>query len=158
MEHNCSICDKKFNSQESLDQHNNMKHFAGKEQEKETGEKKSKNKKYLLVFAVIIAVVLIAITFYIRSNKQGSYDNFAKCLSEKNVVVYGNDFCQYTGKQLNMFGNSEKYLNYVKCANNKELCDNKQIKITPTWEINGKMIEGIQSFEKLAETSACKLE
>lgn len=157
MEFFCTICNKKFNSKESLNQHNSMKHIIGKEQEKETGEKKGKNKKYLLFAVLIIAVALIVIGFYIRSNKAGNYDTFAKCLSEKNVIVYGNDFCQYTGKQLNMFGNSEKYLKYVKCANNKELCDNKQIKITPTWEINGKMYEGVQSIEKLAEMSGCAL-
>ena len=46
-------------------------------------------------------------------------DAFTACLEEKGVIVYGNDFCSYTGKQLNDFGSSEKHLNYVKCINNE---------------------------------------
>ena len=89
--------------------------------------------------------------------KPGSYDSFAKCLSEKGAVIYGNDFCQYTNKQLNYFGNSKKYLNYVKCIDNKELGDSKAIKVTPTWEINGQMYEQVQTFEKLSAVSGCEL-
>src|SRR3989344_3290157 len=154
MESRCDICNKNFNSKESLEQHNSMKHNAKKEPEE---TRKNNNKKYLLGFILVIAIALFVTGFYIKSLKPGIYDNFAKCLSEKNAVVYGNDFCQYTGRQLNMFGKAEKYLDYVKCANNKELCDSKQVKITPTWEINGKILEGIQSFEKLAEASGCSL-
>jgi len=71
--------------------------------------------------------------------------------------MYGNDFCQYTTKQLNLFGKSKKDLNYVKCIENKELCDSKGIKITPTWEINGSFYQQVQSFEKLSELSGCKI-
>ena len=154
MEYKCTICNKSFNSKESLEQHNSMKHNAKKEPEEKS---RKSNKKYLFLSLLILAIVLVSAAFYIRSQKPSIYDDFAKCLSEKNAVVYGNDFCQYTGRQLNMFGKSEKYLNYVKCANNKELCDSKQVKITPTWYINGTKLEGEQSFEKLAEISGCKI-
>jgi len=72
-------------------------------------------------------------------------------------VIYGNDFCQYTNRQLNFFGKSKKYLNYAKCTNNNELCDSKGVKITPTWEINGKLYEQVQSFETLSSLSGCKI-
>ena len=154
MEYKCDNCNKKFGTEESLKQHNSAVHSS-----KEAEEKKPiKIKKYVLIAIVVVALVLVIAGFYLKSQKPGLYDDFAKCLKEKNIIVYGNDFCQYTGKQLNMFGKSEKYLDYVKCANNKELCDSKGIKITPTWEINGKMYEQIQSFEKLAELSGCKLQ
>jgi len=48
-------------------------------------------------------------------------------------------------------------LNYVKCIENEELCDSKGVKTTPTWEINGTMYEGVQSFEKLSEISGCSI-
>ena len=54
-----------------------------------------------------------------------------------------------------MFGNSGKYLDYVKCADNERLCNEKGVKITPTWEINGKMYEQVQSFDTLASLSGC---
>ena len=89
--------------------------------------------------------------------KPGEYDRFAKCLTEKGTVIYGNDYCQYTNKQLNFFGKSAKYLNYVKCADNQKLCDDKNVKITPTWEINKEMYEQVQTFERLSSLSGCEI-
>ena len=151
-EFECKICSKRFETTESLAQHNDSKHAN-------TEIKKSKIsvKKYLLVAVVIISLGIIVYTFYFRAQQPGQYDDFTNCLAEKGVVIYGNDFCQYTGKQLNWFGNSEKYLKYVKCINNKDLCDSKGVKKTPSWEINGTMYEGVQSFERLSELSGCKI-
>jgi len=150
MEFECKICNKKFNSKESLEQHIKAKH-----QEKE--EKKPKNtKKYLLFGIFLVAIILFAVTFYVKSLSPGKYDDFAKCLGEK-AVIYGNDFCDYTNQQRNLFGKSQKHLNYVKCIENEELCNSKQVKITPTWEINGTNYEGVQGFEKLAALSGCEI-
>ena len=149
-EFTCSVCSKKFSSNESLSQHYQSKHSGAP-------QKRTNLKKYFILAGLILAIGIIAMTFYVRSQKPGQYDEFAKCLTEKGAVIYGNDFCQYTAKELNWFGNSEKYLNYVKCVNNKELCDSKGVKITPTWEIEGKTYEGVQGIEKLAELSGCKI-
>ena len=105
----------------------------------------------------VISLVLFSYTVYVKAKKPGSYDDFAKCLTEKENVIYGNDFCQYTTKQLNFFGKSGKYLKYVKCIDNKQLCEKKGVKITPTWEINDSMYEQVQTFENLARLSGCKL-
>ena len=147
----CEICNKKFKTSESLAQHKQASHAN----EKKVG--KINTKKYFILAALIIAVILISYTFYARANKPGAYDDFAKCLTEKGVVIYGNDFCQYTNKQVNMFGNSKKYLNYVKCAENEALCDSKGVDITPTWEINGKMYEQVQGLDKLVLLSGCEI-
>ncbi len=147
MEIECNICNKKFSSEESLKQHNNAVHLNEK-------AGKSNSKKYVVLAVLTIAIVLIAYSFYARNQRPGIYDDFAKCLGEK-AVIYGNDFCSYTNQQVNMFGKSKKYLNYVKCIENEALCDNKNVKITPTWEINGNMYEGVKSFETLSEASGC---
>ena len=85
-------------------------------------------------------------------NKPGQYDNFAKCLTEKGAVVYGAiDWCKYTQGQKAMFGNSWKYLNY------QDFSKLPGIKKTPTWVINGKWLENVQSFDKLAAVTGCKL-
>ncbi len=113
-------------------------------------------KKYFMIAALILIVGLISATVYINSLKPGGYDYFAKCLADKNVVIYGNDFCTYTNQQLSFFGKSRKYLKYITCANHKELCDSKSVKITPTWEINGTVVSGIQDLKTLSEMSGCK--
>lgn len=149
-EFECKICNKKFNAEESLSQHTNASH---KPEEKKTNKKKIK--KYSLIIGLLIATIIFGYTFYIRGQSPGEYDNFAKCLTEKQAIIYGNDYCQYTAKQLNMFGNSGKYLNYVKCADNEGLCNEKNVKITPTWEINNESYSGIQSFEELSQLTGC---
>jgi hypothetical protein len=150
----CKICNRKFQTKESLEHHNRDKH--GSESEKKSESRKS-IKKYVLTGIILLSIILLAAAFYIKSQKPSRFDDFARCLSEKKVIIYGNDACQYTIKQRNLFENAQKYLTYVKCADNKELCDSKGVKITPTWEINGKMYEGVQTFEMLSDLSGCSL-
>lgn len=151
MEFKCDICDRNFNSEESLKQHNEMKHRV------EEKKRKINIKKYIIIslFLLIIFFSILTITSYMK--KPGKYDDFARCLTEKGAVIYGNDYCQYTTRQLGMFGKSSKYLNYIKCIDNEQLCNEKNVKITPTWEIKGEMYEQVQSFEKLSEMSGCKI-
>ena len=114
-------------------------------------------RKYI-VFALIGAILIFSIlavkAYY---DKPGDYNEFAKCLTSKGAIIYGNDFCSYTNKQLNFFGKSKSYLNYIKCFENKELCDQKEIKLTPTWEIDGKMYTQVQTFETLSAITGCKI-
>lgn len=150
MEHKCDICNRNFDTEESLKQHNLAKH---------TNEepKKINFKKYFIFIAIVLIIVLLGLSIFNYSKNPGKYDDFAKCLTEKGAVIYGNDYCEYTQKQLGFFGKSKKYLNYVKCAENKELCDSKNVEITPTWEINSGSYSGVQTFEALSKVSGCKL-
>ena len=140
MEFKCNICNRNFNSEESLKQHSEMKHPV---QDK---KRKISTRKYVTISLLILILIFSIITINSYMKKPGKYDEFAKCLTEKGAVIYGNDYCQYTNKQLGMFGKSSKYLNYVKCSENKKLCDDKKIDTTPTWEIKGEMYEQVQSF------------
>lgn len=151
MAHECKICNRNFDSAEALNQHNQAKH------QQSQGGKKINFRKYFIILLTIFILIFSIASVYSYMKRSGSYDSFAKCLTEKDVIVYGNDYCQYTIKQLNFFGNSKKYLNYVKCIDNKELCDSKDVKITPTWEINGKMYEQVQTFESLTAITGCKI-
>ena len=151
MEFKCNICNKDFNSEESLNQHNLVKH-AG---EKKKG--KANFKKYFIFASIILIVILSILSISSYLKKPGQYNEFATCLTDAGVIVYGNDFCQYTNQQLNFFGKSKEYLNYIKCVDNKKLCDEKKIDITPTWEIDGKMYEQIQTFEKLSMLTGCEI-
>lgn len=113
-------------------------------------QKKSRWKIYLGVIGVII--VAIATYSVYSTTRPGPYDSFAKCLTEKGAVVYGAiDWCKYTQGQKAMFGNSWKYLNY------QDFSKLPGIKKTPTWVINGKWYENVQSFQKLSELTGCKI-
>ncbi|MBI4453668.1 hypothetical protein HY636_03415 [Candidatus Woesearchaeota archaeon] len=115
--------------------------------ENEKEERSKRNRKIVIISVSIIAVLLIStwITYYFLT--PGKYDDFAKCLAEKGAVMYGEDWCQYTNAQKAMFGKSFKYINYqVKTGLNKR----------PTWVIDGKTYETVQSFQRLSELTGCK--
>ena len=112
--------------------------------------KKSKLKVYLVGLAVLI---VLAAAYSVYSILQpGPYDSFAKCLTEKETVVYGAiEWCHFTQAQKAMFGSSWKYLDY------QDFTKLPGIKKTPTWVIKGVWYENVQSFDKLASITGCKL-
>src|SRR3989344_4472606 len=122
MEYRCENCNKNFNSEESFRQHNLAKHTNEK-------SKKINFKKYFIFTAVVLTIILLVLSVNSYMKKPGQYNGFAKCLTEKGAVIYGNDYCSYTIKQLNFFGKSKEFLNYVKCADNEALCDSKGVSI-----------------------------
>jgi len=78
----------------------------------------------------------------------GNYDTFAQCLTEKGAKMYGEDWCQYTKAQKAMFGNSFKYIEYEQ---------KQDLETRPTWVIEGQVYETVQSFQRLAALTGCKI-
>jgi len=107
-----------------------------------------KGKKKQKIIAIVIAVFLILSSWIAYSLlSPGRYDGFAKCLTEKGAVMYGEDWCQYTQGQKAMFGKSFKYINYqIKTDLRKR----------PTWVINEESYETVQSFDRLAALTGCE--
>ncbi len=130
--------------------------FEQKKQREEKDQEATKSKKFKIytTLAIVFSILIISSgTFaFINSKKPGYYDDFAKCLSGKGAVMYGAPFCQYSQAQKNMFGKSFKFINY------KDFSENSNVKITPTWEINGDLIERVQSLDRLAELTECSIE
>lgn len=125
------------------------------EQQKEFHEQREKSKKtkYYVAGAVIVILIISGISYSVYSmSKPGPYDSFAKCLTEKSAVMYGAmDWCKFTQAQKGMFGKSFKYINY------HEYAELPGIKKTPTWVIDGKWHENVQSFDKLAAATGCQV-
>lgn len=118
-------------------------------------EAKPKSKKRVILFSAIFVFVLIlsgVVFSYVNSKKPSPLDGFAKCLTEKNAIMYGASWCKYTQAQKRMFGNSFRFVNY------KDFSENPEVKITPTWFINGKKYENAQSFDKLAAVTGCSIQ
>lgn len=117
--------------------------------------------RYVVLATAVLATIL-GFSIYI-SPAEGKYDEFAKCLSDQGVKMYGAFWCPHCQEQKRMFGSSQKYLNYVECSTPDEngqtdICKNNMITSYPTWEMSdGTRLNGSQSFEKLADLSGCKL-
>ncbi|MBI2208643.1 hypothetical protein HYU50_04040 [Candidatus Woesearchaeota archaeon] len=117
-------------------------------------ETKAKKKKiiYLSVSSIIVVLIISAVVFsFANSKKPGALDDFAKCLTEKGAVMYGASFCKYTSAQKGMLGNSMKYINYM------DFTEDPNIKVTPTWLINGKYYENAQSLDRLSQITGCAI-
>lgn len=119
--------------------------------------------KKIVIFAIIIVAVIALIFGYSRltSSSPGKYDNFTKCLTEKNVTMYGSLECSHCQNQKKMFGSSIKYVNYVECGplsgpiNNE--CINAGVRAFPTWSIDGKLYEGEKSIQELGSLTGCSV-
>ena len=136
------------------------------EQEKINLINKEKTKKLTkkIIFLSLILIIISGLVYagYYNSKKPGEYDDFAKCLTEKNIKEYGAFWCPNCAEQKKLFGKSFKYVDYIECdprGNNArpELCKEKGITGYPTWEIDGNFLQGVQSLNKLSEESGCEL-
>ena len=84
--------------------------------------------------------------------------SLAKHLTNIGAIMYGAYWCPYCSQQKNLFGTDFIHINYVECDPkgtnpNPNLCKSKNITAYPTWEINGKMHQGVHSIEQLTTLS-----
>lgn len=101
---------------------------------------------------LVIVLILISLSIYgvvKLTTAPGKYDDFAKCLTNTDIVMYGTDWCSHCKEQKALFGRSFKYVDYRNCDYNKEECDNKDITGYPTWLINEKKISGYSFIRKI---------
>jgi len=98
-----------------------------------------------------------------QGNKKPSSNNLIRCLSKKEIKVYGFSQDPDTRKQKEILGKAIKYFKYIECLEpeSKQLtlkCQIKEIKNFPTWEFPDKKRKvGILSLKELAELSGCEL-
>ena len=86
----------------------------------------------------------------------------AKYLKDNGVVKYSAYWCPNCLDQSELFGKEAyKELNVVECARDgknsqTQLCIEKKIEGFPSWEINGKIIIGVQTLKELSELTGYK--
>ena len=122
--------------------------------------KKIKNKIMFGIIIILSAIIilLVAKIFFVNASEENpSVDSFAQCLTEKGVVMYGAEWCSHCQNQKKLFGDSFRFINYVDCDKNGNLCTSEGVKGFPTWKVNGGSYPGEKSFETLASLSGCKL-
>ena len=88
--------------------------------------------------------------------------SLAKFLKNNGVVKYSAYWCPNCLDQSELFGKEAyKELNVVECARDgknsqTQLCIDKKIEGFPSWEINGKIIIGVQTLKELSELAGYK--
>lgn len=121
--------------------------------------------KYLLL--VVVVIIAVAVFYFVRPRITGrqvepepedKVTNFAKCLSENDVVMYGTKYCGHCDNQKKLFGEAFEHVNYVECTEQTAVCQEKGVQYVPAWEIGGELYVGEKTFETLATLSGCPFE
>ena len=120
---------------------------------------------WIVLLAVILAATLVFI-FWPKDEVRGNYDDFAQCLTDKGVVMYGAYWCPHCQNEKRAFGNSFRLVNYVECTQETGRCLAEKINGYPTWIFPdpsagsgqvAKRFEGEMGLEGLSEASECPL-
>lgn len=137
--------------------------------------KKETGNKLITSIGIIVGILVLFYAIYYALGKftgnavipgNELSEGFAKCLSEKNVKMYGAYRCPHCVNNKGMFGNGGKILVdlgiYVECdagGDNPQpdVCSEKGVEGYPTWEINNKLYSGEMQLNKIAELSSCTL-
>lgn len=113
---------------------------------------------------IVIVLVLggkIGSSNIINGSPGGGYDDFAKCLSENGVRMYGSYLCSHCNNQKALFGSSWKFVDYVECATSDggAACRSAGIRAYPAWVFgDGTRVEGEQSIKQLGAKSGCNVQ
>ena len=102
-------------------------------------------------------IIITSLIFLVACTSPGKYDDFAKCLSEKGVVMYGTETCSFCQQQKQLFEGSFQQLTTIDCNNAPIACANANIKVYPTWRINNTNYDGLQQLTSLSSLTGCEI-
>lgn len=123
----------------------------------------SRTSKLLLAAELCVLSVALNPSSSFAASAQ-NMDGFARCLSEKKVIMYGSFLCPHCEDQKKVFGHSFRYVTYVECLDfntrkTTATCAAAQIHYTPTWIFpSGQRLTGTQSAKQLSDASGCPLQ
>lgn len=123
--------------------------------------KTSKSAYYLYGAAILVVVGLIAFATTQKA-APSVYDEFAQCLTDDGVKMYGAWWCPHCQSQKKLFGTSFARVTYIECStaskSMNQTCKDASIEGYPTWEFSdASRLGGEQSLETLSEKSGCAL-
>ena len=113
----------------------------------------------LVLLVVVFYLVTSAITKFTGYSIFETFKerDFKECLKENNIILYINS--RDTLATLDELKTSD-YLRSVEvynCFLDKSYCDNEGVDFYPTWDKDGKKIEGDINVNSLSEFSGCSL-
>ena len=105
-------------------------------------------------------ILLLFLVLLIGCQDPENHDDLAKCLTEKGMVMYGSVTCGHCNTVKSSFGESFQYIDYIECGNNIpgsqiELCNERNIRYLPTFELGNETLTGSQKLMDLAIWSGC---
>ncbi len=130
----------------------------GRQEKEEVKKERNVNIKLYLLVVIIIAVVLVAGYFSITGKvflKENKYDKFVSCIVSRDLILFGNQNCEYCNSLKSNLGESFKLINYIDCSSDQSNCG--QVAEYPTWKYNEQYIKGNLSLEEISIITKCIL-
>lgn len=122
-------------------------------------------KKSTIYFIILIAAIITAMIIF-KSSKSSAgeeYNEFAQCLTDSGVKMFGAFWCPHCQNQKKLFGVSWNRINYVECStpdgnSQTQICIDEKIQSYPTWELADKSrVNGELTLQELSSRSGCQL-
>ena len=126
--------------------------------------KENQSSYYLYGAAVLVVVGLIifAANNSAGENAPSPFDDFAQCLTDASVSMYGAWWCPHCKNQKDLFGSAFDSIDYIECSTAartmNQTCKDAGIQGYPTWVFgDDSRLSGEQTLETLAQKSGCTL-
>ncbi len=120
-----------------------------------------KSKKNIIIGVLVLIIIsVLAFKFVIKRPgvNAGALDEFAQCLAQKGVTMYGAYWCSHCQAEKKAFGDSFRFIPYVECTAESKKCLDAGVNGFPTWIFaDGRKFEGEQGIDKLSQESGCPL-
>lgn len=113
---------------------------------------------YAGAFILVIVILVIAVKISSPEPNSDELVEFAQCLGNTELTMYGTSWCSHCKNQKAAFGDSFQYVNYVDCDKDSDICTAEGIKGYPTWKFGGQSYPGEQSLAKLGQLTGCSLD
>ncbi|MBI2465997.1 MAG: hypothetical protein HYV66_02070 [Candidatus Sungbacteria bacterium] len=114
--------------------------------------------KFLGFLIVILIFTFLFLIFKSDDSQARQLDEFAQCLSDKGIIMYGAEWCSHCQAQKELFDQSFRYINYVECPQDPQKCLSVGVEAYPTWLMpDGQKLVGEQSLETLSQKTTCLL-
>ena len=137
-------------------------------QEKKVSQKKLIGAAKGWIFFILVLYLIPTVIFNVGGEEQ-DYTEFAQCLTENNMKMYGSFRCGICAKTRAMFGDAFEHIIEYECHPDgedprTERCQEINVIRTPMWvveEADGTVTDksaGFTSPKKLAEMSGCSLD
>jgi hypothetical protein len=114
----------------------------------------------------VVIVAAFGFSYYFGYHRsQHKYDEFARCLGDRGVKMYGAWWCPHCTDQKEKFAASFEYVPYVECGvkgnpkGQNPVCLDAGIKHFPTWQFppTGERVERVFSLQELSDRTGCSL-
>lgn len=111
----------------------------------------------IAVLSALILATVYALTLA-RTAESAYAAGLARHLSQSGAVFYGAYWCPHCREQKKLFGAAAALLPYVECDPHGSTpqparCLARGIRVYPTWEIGGQLVEGVSTLDELARRS-----